>query len=131
MWTSFEISGKYENAVGSCKLPKDKHVKFSRELELTCVAQSIDILTDNLLQEVENFKFKNFAGVLQEFFRVTPSNLSTSTTQLSYELSNLQEQKIIDHITKLMDLDVVLKIGNCGNYDRQLFDTISGIQDQN
>ena len=85
-----------------------------------------NILTDNLLQEVENFKFKNFAGVLQEFFRVTPSNLSTSTTQLSYELSNLQEQKIIDHITKLMDLDVVLKIGNCGNYDRQLFDTISG-----
>ena len=85
-----------------------------------------NILTDSLSQEVDNFKFKNFAGVLQEFFRVTPSDLSTGTTELSYQLSNLQEEKIINHITKLMDLDVVLKIGNCGNYDRQLFNTISG-----
>jgi hypothetical protein len=85
-----------------------------------------NILTDSLSQEVDNFKFKNFAGVLQEFFRVTPDNLSTGTTELSYQLSDLQEAKIIDHITKLMDLDVVLKIGNCGNYDRQLFNTISG-----
>jgi hypothetical protein len=87
-----------------------------------------NILTDNLLLETENFKFKNFVGVLKEFFRVNPSDVSSDSTKLSYELSSFQEKRILSHITAFMNLDVVLKIGNCGNYDRKLFDSLSGNQ---
>lgn len=87
-----------------------------------------NILTDNLLSETENFKFKNFVGVLKEFFRVNPSDVSSDPTKLSYELSSFQEKRILNHITAFMNLDVVLKIGNCGNYDRKLFDSLSGNQ---
>ena len=87
-----------------------------------------NILTDNLLQETENFKFKNIVGVLREYFRITPAEFSTDPTKLSYEISNVQEKKIIDHINKFLNIDVALKLGNTGNYDRKLFDSLSNSQ---
>lgn len=87
-----------------------------------------NILTQNLLSETENFKFKNFAGLLREFFKVNPSGVSSDPTQLSYQLASFQEKRILNFVRTFMDLDVVLKLGNCGNYDRKLFDSLSGNQ---
>jgi hypothetical protein len=68
----------------------------------------------------QNMNFRNFQLLFRDLMSV-PLPTTTNSQQRITEMIDLQYSQAISKIQNLMDFDVILKLGNPGNYDRRLW----------
>lgn len=72
------------------------------------------------IQDSQYDKFRNFQLLFRDLMSVPLPSAGNSQQRIT-EMIDLQYSQAISKIQNLMDYDVVLKLGNPGNYDRRLW----------